>query len=72
MGACCTLWLRDLDRRGLAVLVAWLRFRVARLRRALAARGWLSAYEEVLVLGGTIRGIGYGLRVGSASVKEGA
>ncbi|MBD0289658.1 MAG: glycosyltransferase [Thermoleophilia bacterium] len=72
MGACCTLWLRDRDRRGLAVLVAWLRFRVARLRRALAARGWLSAYEEVLVLGGTIRGIGYGLRVGSASVKEGA
>ncbi|MBD0290841.1 MAG: glycosyltransferase [Thermoleophilia bacterium] len=69
MGACCTLWLRGGDAGGLRVLVAWLRFRSSRLRRAIADRRWLGAYEEALVLAGTVRGIGYGLRVRSPSPK---
>ena len=65
MGACCTLWLRDGDRRGLGVLGRWVRMRGGMLARAAVRRRWLTAYEEALVLAGTARGIGYGLRVRS-------
>jgi glycosyltransferase involved in cell wall biosynthesis len=63
MGACCTLWLRDGDRGGLRVLAAWFRLRGALVTRALLRRRWPTVYEELLVLAGTLRGIGYGLRV---------
>lgn len=65
MGACCTLWLRDGDRRGLGVLGRWVRMRGGMLARAAVRRRWLTAYEETLVLAGTVRGVGYGLRVRS-------
>jgi len=65
MGACTTLWLRDGDRRGLGVLGRWVRMRGGMLARAAARRRWLAAYEEALVLAGTVRGVGYGLRVRS-------
>lgn len=67
MGACCTLWLRDGDRRGLGVLGAWVRMRGSYLARAIVRRRWTTAHEEALVLVGTLRGIGYGLRVRAPS-----
>jgi GT2 family glycosyltransferase len=72
MGACCTFWLRDGERRGLGVLAAWVRMRSSLLVRAAARRRWMRAYEEALVLAGTVRGIGYGLRAPSrASTTDG-
>jgi len=65
MGACCTLWLRDGDWGGLRVLAAWVRLRASLFARATARRRWLSAYEEALVLAGTLLGIAYGLRTRS-------
>jgi GT2 family glycosyltransferase len=62
MGACCVLWLRDRDPWGLRVLARWLVLRTNMLARALARRRWQSVREELLVLSGTVRGIGYGLR----------
>jgi GT2 family glycosyltransferase len=63
MGACVTLWLRQHDGFAWKVLIAWIRMRTARLVEALIHRRWLGAYEEILVLQGTVRGIVYGLRV---------
>jgi GT2 family glycosyltransferase len=62
MGACCTLWLRGRDPGGLRILASWFVSRGKLLGRALARRQWLSVWEELLVLGGTARGIVYGLR----------
>lgn len=62
MGACCILWLRSRDPGGARILLSWFRLRGSLLARALVRRRWLGAWEEVLVLGGTVRGIVYGLR----------
>ena len=70
MGACTVLWLREGDRRGLPVLGRWVRMRGGMLARAVARRRWLAAYEEALVLAGTVRGIGYGLRVRAPGPRE--
>ena len=65
MGACCVLWLRQGDRKGMSVLGRWVSMRSNRLARSLV-RGRLDAVrEEALVLSGTVRGIGYGLRARS-------
>jgi GT2 family glycosyltransferase len=62
MGACVVKWLREGDRYAWRVLAAWLRLRGTMLARALGHRRWLAAYEELLVLTGTVRGIAYGVR----------
>jgi hypothetical protein len=65
MGACCVLWLRQGDRKGTSVLVRWVAMRTNRLARSLVHGRWDAVREEALVLGGTVRGIGYGLRARS-------
>lgn len=62
MGACCVLWLRQGDRQALPVLGRWIAMRSNRLARSMARGDWLAVREEVLVLSGTVRGIGFGLR----------
>ena len=63
MGACCVLWLRQGDRYSLRVLASWLRLRLTLLLRALARGRANGVREELLVLAGTARGLGYGARV---------
>ncbi|MDQ5820268.1 MAG: hypothetical protein M3540_02375, partial [Actinomycetota bacterium] len=60
--ACCVLWLRQGDRRALPVLARWVAMRSNRLARSTVRGDWLAVREEVLVLSGTVRGIGFGLR----------
>jgi GT2 family glycosyltransferase len=67
IGACCGLWLRGHDLHALAVLAGWLRMRGAMAAVALRRRRWNSLREELLVLGGTARGLVYGLRAGRAT-----
>jgi GT2 family glycosyltransferase len=62
MGACCVLWLREGDRQALPVLGRWVAMRSNRLARSVARGRWLAVREEALVLAGTARGIGFGLR----------
>ena len=66
IGACCGLWLRGRDLNALAVLGHWLRMRGGMAAGAVRRRQWSSVREELLVLGGTARGLVYGLRAGSA------
>lgn len=65
MGACCSLWLRQKDYHALRVLAHWLLMRVRRLATGVWRRHWLLAYEELLVLVGTLRGVIGGFRVQS-------
>jgi GT2 family glycosyltransferase len=67
IGACCGLWLRGRDPHALAVLAGWLRMRSGMAARALRCRQWGSLREELLVLGGTARGLTYGLRARKAA-----
>lgn len=62
MGACCMLWLRGGDWNALKVLGRWILMRVERLAGALRHRQKMLAREEILVLYGTLLGLGYGLR----------
>jgi GT2 family glycosyltransferase len=62
MGACVVKWLREGDRYGWRVLGAWLQLRGTILARGLVHLRWMTVYEELLVLGGTARGIAYGMR----------
>jgi GT2 family glycosyltransferase len=66
MGACCVLWLREGDRQALPVLGRWIAMRSNRLARSLVRGRWLAVREEALVLGGTARGIGFGIRAPKA------
>jgi GT2 family glycosyltransferase len=62
MGAACALWLGERDAHALRVLGAWFGLR-ARLLAGSVRRGrWESAWEEMLVLGGTAQGVVHGLR----------
>jgi GT2 family glycosyltransferase len=64
MAAACVLWLREAeDGRAAAVLGRWLSLRLKLLAAALLRRRWSSARDELLVLGGTARGVVHGLRV---------
>jgi hypothetical protein len=67
IGACCGLWLRGRDLHALRVLGGWLRMRGGLAAGALRRRQWSGVREELLVLGGTARGLVYGLRAGGAS-----
>ena len=55
-GAALGLWLREGDPRALPALARWVS-----LRARMAVRG--SATDELRVLGGTVRGLAYGLRL---------
>lgn len=62
VGAAVVGWLRQRDRRGLVVLVAWLRMRLRLLLRA-AVRGRVTTVgEELRVLRGTLAGVLIALR----------
>lgn len=63
MGTCCALWLRQGDVYALRVLGGWLTLRATRMARDLAGRRWLGVYEELLLLGGTARGLAHGFFV---------
>ena len=67
IGACCGLWLRGRDPHALGVLAGWLRMRGGMAAGAVRRRQWASVREELLVLGGTARGLIYGLRAGRAT-----
>jgi GT2 family glycosyltransferase len=62
MGAACIFWLRQGDWNALRVLARWFLMRFERLFKALLRLRLYRAYEQVLVLSGTFRGIFYGLR----------
>jgi hypothetical protein len=64
MAAATALWLRQGDRFAWTILGRWLRLRVSLLARALARGRWVAAHEELLVLGGTFRGLVGGLLAG--------
>jgi GT2 family glycosyltransferase len=61
MGAACATWLRQRDWYAVRVLGAWVALRTRLLAGALRRRRWISAWEEMLVLGGTARGLARGL-----------
>ncbi|MEA2562772.1 MAG: hypothetical protein QOH06_4276 [Acidobacteriota bacterium] len=64
IGACCGLWLRGRDLHALGVLAGWLRMRGGMAAGAVRRRQWSGVREELLVLGGTARGLVYGFRAG--------
>jgi GT2 family glycosyltransferase len=66
VGACCGLWLRERDLHALAVLAGWIRMRGGFAVHGIRRRRWGTVREELLVLGGTARGLVYGLRAGRA------
>jgi O-antigen biosynthesis protein len=63
MGACCTIWLRQGDLYALRILGSWMIFHCWLMVGGIWQRHWTSVYEEVLMLGGTVRGLFYGLHV---------
>ena len=63
MGAFCSLYLRRRDPYAAYVLTRWLLHHTRELAGALVARDSWSARQRVLSLGGTMRGLVYGLRV---------
>ena len=64
MGACVGLWLRQGDSHALRVLGAWLLLRTRLAAAALRRRDWLGVREELMMLRGTVGGLGHGLVVG--------
>ncbi len=69
-GACCALWLRQGDLRGLRVLLDWVVLRSSRLVGAIPRQHMMLVYEELLVLAGTVRGILYGLRTRGSATSQ--
>ena len=64
MAAACALWMREgRDRQALRILGAWIAMRGRLLAVAVRRRRWRSVREELLVLGGTARGVVHGLSV---------
>jgi len=64
MAAACALWMREgRDRQALRILGAWIAMRGRLLAVAVRHRRWRSVREELLVLGGTARGVVHGLSV---------
>ncbi len=63
IGACVAILVREGDRTALRVLATWLGFRGKLASRSIVRLRLGSVREEILVLIGTLRGIGYGIRV---------
>ena len=61
VGACVGRWARDGDRWAWRVLASWVKLRAKELGRR---RSWAALDEEARVLGGTVQGLAYGLRLG--------
>jgi GT2 family glycosyltransferase len=61
-GAGIGIWLREGDAFAAWVLARWLAHRLRRGGRGVLTGDWLLAREEALVLGGTARGLWFGLR----------
>jgi hypothetical protein len=70
MGACCALWLRQGDPYALRVLAGWLALRFGRIGRDLLKGYGKGIYEELLVLGGTARGMLQGMFLRKAATKD--
>jgi GT2 family glycosyltransferase len=62
-GACFALWGRQRDPFAFRALAAWVAMRLRLLARAAARRDSGAVREELFVLGGTLAGLAYGLRV---------
>jgi GT2 family glycosyltransferase len=62
VGACFALWLRERDPFALRALSAWVAMRLRLLALAAARRDRGGVREELMVLGGTLAGLAYGLR----------
>ena len=67
MGACCSLWLLGGDWNAVRIFFRWWLMRGRRFTSGFFHRNWLLAYEELLVLFGTLRGLSYGIRVKNES-----
>jgi GT2 family glycosyltransferase len=65
IGACCGLWLRRGNAYAIVLLLRWLASRVRRAAVGLVRRTPDALREELLVLVGTLRGLVYGLRLGT-------
>jgi O-antigen biosynthesis protein len=64
MGAACALWLREGgDRYALRVLSAWFHMRSRRLLSGLRRGQATTVREELMILGGTFRGMAHGFRI---------
>ena len=61
IGACCALWLREGDLGSLGVLARWGALRARLLAGAVASGHLRDAADEARVMGGTARGLVYGL-----------
>ena len=60
MGAACALWWRNKDDEAISILGHWIRLRARLFVRAALHGRSNAAFEELLVLGGTVRGLLYG------------
>lgn len=65
VGACVALWHRQGDAGAVRVLSAWVRLRLASLRRA----GRSGLGSEARILAGTVWGLAYGWRVGRSAER---
>lgn len=63
MAACCAIWLRERDFYALRVLAQWVFLRSRLLVVATSRFRWTSAYEELLMLTGSLSGLLYGAQV---------
>ncbi len=70
IGACCAMWLRDGDPYAVPLLGRWLVMRGRVLASATLRRDWERALEELLVFGGTARGLGYGVSLRRVSGRQ--
>jgi GT2 family glycosyltransferase len=66
VGSCCGLWLRNGDPKALAILGRWVVMRGTLLATAAVGGDSERVREELLVLGGTARGLAYGFKGASA------
>jgi hypothetical protein len=62
IGTMCALAARRREREAAGILAGWLSMRLARLARGAVHLRREAVHEELLVLAGTARGIGHGLR----------
>lgn len=70
VGALCGLRLRSGDGFGMQVLTRWALMRLGRIGRSLMQGDVAGCREELLMLGGTMAGIAYGLRQAAAPARE--
>jgi len=62
MGACCGIYLRGRDIFALRMLATWFQFRAGRIFGGLRDMNVTSVREEIVIMGGTVAGLWFGLR----------